>query len=62
MAATNDYQLIGIKAVAEMLDVPIGTLYKRWQTWGLPGYQVGRAIKFRPKDILQWQERNRIKV
>jgi excisionase family DNA binding protein len=59
MTASNEIQLIGIKAAAEMLDVPVGTLYKQWENWGIPAYRVGRAIKFRLKDILRWQESNR---
>jgi excisionase family DNA binding protein len=50
-------KLISLKDTAAMLDVPTSTLYKQWQNWGLKAYRVGRALKFRERDIDAWLDR-----
>jgi excisionase family DNA binding protein len=47
-------KLISLADTAERLDVPVSTLYKRWREWGLKAYRVGRALKFRERDIEAW--------
>jgi excisionase family DNA binding protein len=47
-------KLISLADTAERLDVPVSTLYKRWREWGLKVYRVGRALKFRERDIEAW--------
>jgi excisionase family DNA binding protein len=53
-------RLIGVRETAARLDVPISTLYKHWRDWQLTAYRVGRALKFRERDIEVWLERQRV--
>jgi excisionase family DNA binding protein len=50
-------KLISLRETAERIDVPTSTLYKQWRNWGLPAYHVGRALKFRERDIEAWLDR-----
>ena len=42
-------KMISLRDTAELLDVPVSTLYKRWRAFGLTAYRIGRSLKFRPK-------------
>lgn len=42
---------------ADMLDVSVDTLYRRWRSWGLRGFYVGRQLRFRCRDVEHWIER-----
>jgi excisionase family DNA binding protein len=53
-------RLIGVRETAAHLDVPVSTLYKHWREWQLTAYRVGRALKFRERDIEVWLERQRV--
>jgi excisionase family DNA binding protein len=53
-------RLIGVRETAARLDVPVSTLYKHWREWQLTAYRVGRALKFRERDIEVWLERQRV--
>jgi excisionase family DNA binding protein len=53
-------RLIGVRETAARLDVPVSTLYKQWREWQLTAYRVGRALKFRERDIEVWLERQRV--
>lgn len=50
-------QLISAEATAELLDVSVDTIYRRWKSWGLKGYRIGRQLKFRVRDIEAFIER-----
>jgi excisionase family DNA binding protein len=50
-------KLLGATATADLLDVPVQTLYRNWRTWGLKGYRVGQKLKFRERDVQGWIER-----
>ena len=50
-------KLISLADTAARLDVPTSTLYKRWREWGLQAYRIGRALKFRERDIEAWLDR-----
>jgi excisionase family DNA binding protein len=50
-------KMISLRETAGRLDVPVSTLYKRWQEWGLRAYRIGRALKFRERDIEAWLDR-----
>jgi len=50
----------GVRETAARLDVPVSTLYKHWREWQLTAYRVGRALKFRERDIEVWLERQRV--
>jgi excisionase family DNA binding protein len=51
---------VGIDVHRKRLDVPVSTLYKHWREWQLTAYRVGRALKFRERDIEAWLERQRV--
>jgi excisionase family DNA binding protein len=53
-------RLIDVRETAARLDVPVSTLYKHWREWKLTAYRVGRALKFRERDIKAWLERQRV--
>lgn len=43
--------------VGEMLALPERTIRAQWREWGLPAYRIGRALRFRERDVLAWIER-----
>ena len=54
MSAGGSNQLLSVANAAEFLDVPERTLRDRWRSWGIPAYRVGRAYRFRVRDLEQW--------
>ncbi len=48
-------KLLGPKAVANHLDVPLATLY-RWRTTGdgPPAAKIGRHLRYRLSDVEKW--------
>ena len=54
--------LISIKEMAKILDVPVSWLYSRTRTNEIPHFKVGKYVKFSPEAVLQWiQEKNKIR-
>jgi excisionase family DNA binding protein len=51
---------MGVPEAAEFLAVPERTLRENWRRWGLSAHRVGRAIRFRERDIERWLDQNRI--
>ena len=49
-------QLLSADATAGLLDISVDTLYRRWREWKLPGLRIGKALKFRERDISNWLE------
>jgi excisionase family DNA binding protein len=39
---------------AEYLNVPKRTLAARWRPWGLRAHKVGRALRFRERELERW--------
>jgi excisionase family DNA binding protein len=60
VAIGGSNRLIGCREAAEYLSVPERTVRDNWQRWGLLGYKVGRAIRFRERDVEAWLERQAI--
>ena len=60
MASGGSNRLMGVPEAAEFLAVPERTLRENWRRWGLAAHRVGRAIRFRERDIECWLEKNRI--
>ena len=53
-------QLMSTVQVAELLQIPVGTLHNwRYRGHGPAGFRVGRHIRFLRSDILQWIETQR---
>jgi excisionase family DNA binding protein len=46
--------LIGIKTMAEMLDVPESWIYSRTRTGEIPHYKVGKYVKFNESEVMEW--------
>lgn len=51
-------RLLSARDTAELLGVPLSTIYSEWRKWGLKAYRVGRALKFREREIETWLARN----
>lgn len=53
MASGGSNRLLGVPEAAEFLAVPERTLRENWRRWGLSAHRVGigRAIRFRERDI-----------
>lgn len=50
-------QLLSVEDLAEYLAVPVTTLYQwRYRREGPPGFRVGRHIRYRWTDIIEWIE------
>ena len=60
MAIGGSNRLIGCKEAAEFLSIPERTLRENWRRWGLTAHKVGRAIRFRERDIEAWLQKNTI--
>jgi excisionase family DNA binding protein len=42
---------------ADYLDCSVDTLYRNWRAWELPGFYVGRQLKFLARGLDNWIER-----
>ena len=50
-------QLLTVKELAEFLGVPVATLYQwRYRREGPPGFRVGRYVRYRRVDVVEWIE------
>lgn len=48
-------KLWGIKEVAAYLGVPVQTIYQwRSKGYGPPGCRMGKYVRYRPEDVMQW--------
>jgi len=48
-------RLLTIGQLADLLQVPVGTLYQwRHRRYGPPGRRVGRHVRYRPEDVKAW--------
>lgn len=54
MARGGSNRMIPAAEVAELLDIHLETLYRRWKAWGLRAHRIGREIKFRERDLEAW--------
>jgi excisionase family DNA binding protein len=58
MASGGSNRLIGCKELAEFLSVPERTVRENWRRWGITGYKIGRAIRFRGRDVETFLQKN----
>jgi excisionase family DNA binding protein len=49
--------LLSSVEVGELLGFPERTIRARWRDWGLPAHWIGRALRFRERDVLAWIDR-----
>ena len=47
-------QLIGVKDIAKVLNVPCSFIYGKIRTNEIPHYKVGKYRKFDPDEVLEW--------
>ena len=60
MAIGGSNRLIGCKEAAGFLSVPECTVRENWRKCGRTAHKVGRAIRFRERDIETWLAANKI--
>lgn len=49
-------RLLTAAETAELLNVPLSSLYQKWRAWGLRAFRVGKALRFRESDVWLWVE------
>ncbi len=47
-------KLVGIKTMAEKLDVPESWIYSRTRTGEIPHYKIGKYVKFDESEVMDW--------
>lgn len=47
-------QLISAAELARRLDMNVDTIYRNWQKWDLKGIYIGKALRFRERDVETW--------
>lgn len=52
-------KFIGPREVAELTGLPISWIYSKSEAGVLPSFKVGRYVKFRPSEVVQWLEAQR---
>ena len=52
--------MLSVREAAEYLGKTPSTFYKHWKGWGVPGYQVGRTLKFRQSELDTWLRSQRV--
>jgi excisionase family DNA binding protein len=60
MAVGGSNRLVSCAQAAEYLSVPERTVRDNWRRWGLPAHKIGRAVRFRERDIETFIEQNRM--
>ena len=55
-------KLIGVKELAEYLDVKENTIYGWVYTKQIPYYKLGRLVKFDVEEIDRWLEKKKQKI
>jgi excisionase family DNA binding protein len=45
------------KEVGDLLGVPERTVRAQREAWGLKSHRIGRAVRFRERDVMAWIER-----
>jgi excisionase family DNA binding protein len=58
MAIGGSNRLVSCRELAEFLSVPERTVRDNWRKWNLQAHKVGRAIRFRERDVDAWLQRN----
>ena len=53
-------RLITAREVGEMLGFSTGTILDWWEAGRLPGFKLGRAVRFRESELLAWLEEQRV--
>lgn len=59
MPSGGSNKLISAPETAARFGVPTSTIYEKWRAWGLPGYKIGKHLRFRERDLETWLEAHR---
>ena len=51
-------RLLRASEVGELLDLPERTVRACWREWGLKAYRIGRALRFRERDLMAYIDSN----
>lgn len=52
-------QLLNPKQLAELLNVKLSTIYLWSHTEFIPCFRLGRCVRFRETDVIDWLEKRR---
>jgi hypothetical protein len=55
-------RLVTARELGEILSLAPGTVLDTWERGELPGYRIGRAVRFDPDEILALSRRERSAV
>lgn len=47
-------RMLSAREVGELLGLPERTVRERWKEWGLQAYRIGRALRWRERDVHAW--------
>jgi excisionase family DNA binding protein len=50
-------RMLSSTEVGELLGLPERTIRVQWKEWGLQAYRIGRALRWRERDVMAWIER-----
>lgn len=52
-------RMLNSTEVGELLGLPERTIRAQWREWGLPAYRIGRALRWRERDVEAWINRQK---
>jgi excisionase family DNA binding protein len=52
-------RLLKAREVGELLGMSTAWVLDKWEAGALPGFKIGRAVRFRESEILAWLEARR---
>ena len=52
------HELLTVSEAAEILRVPVGWVYRRTRTQGIPVRKLGRHCRIPRAELMEWIERN----
>lgn len=47
-------RMMNAREVGDILGLPERTIRAQWKEWGLKTHRVGRALRWRERDLLDW--------
>lgn len=52
-------RLVTARELADYLSLSASTILDMWERNELPGFKIGRAVRFRPSEVEAWLEQRR---
>lgn len=52
-------RLLNSREVGELLGLPERTVRAEWRKWGLEAHRIGRALRWRERDVHAWIDKQR---